>query len=128
MRDRILGVYPIEYATKQGLSQLVERAEDVLSDAERRREREALDRFFTALGQGGDVAYGADETQTVLDYGAVDVLLVSDARPTAVIRELEEATIDQGGECLVVSTDTDRGAQFDTAFGGLGALLRFPIN
>ncbi|MBZ6497120.1 peptide chain release factor aRF-1 [Natrinema longum] len=128
LRDHILGVYPIEYATKQGLSQLVERAEDVLSDAERRREREALDRFFTALGQGGDVAYGADGTQTALDYGAVDVLLVSDARPPAEIRDLEETTTDQGGECLVVSTDTDRGAQFDTAFGGLGALLRFRIN
>ncbi|WP_101295967.1 peptide chain release factor aRF-1 [Halegenticoccus soli] len=128
LRNRILGVYPIEYATKQGLSQLVERAEDVLSDAERRREREALDRFFTALGQDGDVAYGAAETRTALDYGAVDVLLVSDARPSAEIRELEVATTDHGGECLVVSTDTDRGAQFDTAFGGLGALLRFPIN
>lgn len=128
LRNRILDVYPIEYATKQGLSQLVERAEDVLSDAERRREREALDRFFTALGQDGDVAYGAEETRTALDYGAVDVLLVSDARPPAEIRELEAATTDQGGECLVVSTDTDRGAQFDTAFGGLGALLRFRIN
>lgn len=50
LRNRILGVYPIEYATTQGLSQLVERAEDVLSDAEHRRERETLDRFFTALG------------------------------------------------------------------------------
>ena len=62
------------------------------------------------------------------DGRAVDVLLVSDARSPAEIRELAAATTDQGGECLVVSTDTDRGTQFDTALGGLGALLRFPIN
>lgn len=41
LQTRILGVYPIEYATKQGLSQLIERAEDVLSGAERRRKRKA---------------------------------------------------------------------------------------
>ncbi|MCU4800251.1 peptide chain release factor aRF-1 [Halobacteria archaeon HArc-gm2] len=127
LRDRVLGVYPVEYATEQGLAQLVERAEDVLSDAQRRRERAALDRFFTALGRDGDVAYGTDATRTAIEYGAVDVLLVADTLPPEQVRDLETATTDQGGECLIVSTDTDRGAQFETALGGLGAFLRFPI-
>ena len=125
-RRRLLPRSPRLISLEAGLQ--FENAEDVLSGVERRREREALDRFFTALGQDGDVACGAEETRTALDYRAVDVLLVTDARPPAEIRELEAATTDQGGECLVMSTDTDRGAQFDTAFGGLGALLRFRIN
>ena len=128
LRDRVLGVYSVEYATEQGLSQLVDRAEAVLDDAERARTREVLERFFTALGRGGDVVYGPEETRVALDYGAVDVLLVSEALSADEIREFETATTEQGGECVVVPTGTDRGTQFEAGFGGVGALLRFPVD
>ena len=111
LRNRILGVYPVEYATEQGLSQLVEQADSVLDSAEQQRTREALERFFTAL-----------------EYGAAEVLLVSETLSADEIRELEIATTEQGGECIVVPSGTDRGARFEADFGGIGALLRFPIN
>jgi peptide chain release factor subunit 1 len=33
----------------------------------------------------------------------------------------------EGGDCRVVSTDFGRGKQFSEAFGGVAAILRFPI-
>ena len=129
LRDRLLGKHTVDHASEQGLQQLAEQSTDDVLDAERHQAREALNQFFTALGTGEEpVTYGADEVETAIEYGAVDTLLVSESLPLDRIRELEEETEGIGGETVVVSTDFDRGEQLQSVFGGIAALLRFPIN
>jgi len=45
----------------------------------------------------------------------------------ALERVEEDRAEAEGGDCLVVPTDFDRGRQFSEAFGGVAAILRFPI-
>jgi len=112
LREVVLGTYGVEYATQRGLHQLVEAAGEDLLDAERRRARERLDAFFERLRDDDRVTYGADALDRALEYGAVDELLVADSVDPERRAELEAAVERQGGESVVVSTDTDRGERF----------------
>lgn len=128
LKERVLGTYGVEYATKQGLDELVDKARDKIMDESQTAARSALDEFYSRLRNGDRVAYGDDEVRTALSYGAVDVCLIADSTDREQRIELEEAVADQGGQTVIVPTVFDGGQQFDAAFGGVGALLRFPIN
>ena len=52
LRNRLLGTYSVEYATVQGLDQLVEKADEQLLDAEQREGRKRLDEFYSRLRDG----------------------------------------------------------------------------
>lgn len=126
LRDAVVGEpIGVEYSNEQGLRQLAERAAE-REDLANREARAALDRFFDALGDG-EVVYGVDGVETALEYEAVETLLLSATLSVERLRRLEEWATEQGGDVVVVSTDLDQGAQFDEAFDGCGAFLRFPI-
>jgi len=127
LRERLLGTYPVEYATERGLEQLVDAAGADLLDAERREARERLDEFRTRLRGDDPVAYG-DAVDRALEFRAVEALLVSSALDRDRREALATAAERQGGETHVVDAETDRGARFSDAFGGVGALLRFPVD
>jgi peptide chain release factor subunit 1 len=127
LRERLLGTYAVEYATEQGLRQLVDAAGADLLDAERRETRERLDDFVARLRDDRPVAYG-DAVDRALEFRAVDTLLVSSALDRDRRAALATAAKRQGGETHVVDAETDRGARFTDAFGGVGALLRFPVD
>ena len=129
LRDRIVGgAFPVEYATEQGLEELVERARESLPDAEEREAREALDAFFDALeSDAADVVYGREATDEALEYGAVETALASEALDPDVIREVRDRAADEGGEFVLVPTAFERGGQFAEAFDGVGGVLRFPV-
>jgi peptide chain release factor subunit 1 len=148
LEDDLLGTFSVEYATEQGLRQLVEKASDQVRDAERREMREALDRFFDALhvGSGGasdsgtgsdasggsddgdEVVYGRERVEEALEYDAVETVLVSESLPAEEVREIQERAEQEGGDCLVVPTDFARGQQFADGFDGVAAILRFAID
>ena len=131
LRDAVVGdPVAVEYASEQGLRQLARKAGDRIEDEERRRAREALDRFFDALEAGDDedeVVYGQEATDEALTYDAVEIALVAESLPVEQVRDVADRTTDAGGECVVVPTDFERGQRFAEAFGGVGALLRFPV-
>ncbi len=155
LRDRIVGgTFSVEYASEQGLRQLAEKGEEHLLDPDEREARDALDRFFDAMGDESDAAtdtatdadtgatdgemetgteppepvvYGRDEVDRAIEFEAVDTLLVADTFPTDELGEYEERVSDIGGDVVVVPTDIERGEQFERAFDGIGAVLRFPI-
>jgi len=56
------------------------------------------------------------------------IVLCRRNEPIAEIRELRERATEEGGDCLVVPADFERGGQFRDGFGGVGAVLRFPID
>jgi len=130
LREKLVDTFSVEYASEQGLRELAQKAADRIEDEERRETEAALDRFFEALhdGDGEAIVYGRDSVGDALEYGAVETLLVSGDEPIAEIRELRERATEEGGDCLVVPADFERGVQFRDGFGGVGAVLRFPID
>jgi len=147
LEDDLLGTFSVEYATEQGLRQLVEKASDQVRDAERREMREALDRFFDALhvgssdasdsgtgsdasggSDGDEVVYGRETVEEALEYDAVETVLVAESLPAEAVREIQERAEQEGGDCLVVTTDFARGQQFADGFDGVAAILRFAID
>ena len=127
LHNRLLGTYSVEYATVQGLDQLVEKADEQLLDAEQREGRERLDEFYSRLRDGELVAYGAEEVERATEFGAVESVLIASTVPRDQRGELETAVEQQGGDGYVIDSDTERGSRFVTAFSGVGALLRFPV-
>ncbi len=122
------GTYAVEYANERGLHELAERAATDGLGSGAGRAREALDRFFAALAHESDpVTYGRDATERALAFDAVETLLLSETLPVETQLDLESRAEREGGESVVVPTGIDRGARFDEAFGGVGALLRFPV-
>ncbi len=128
LHDRIAGTFTVEYASEQGLRQLVERAEDYLTEAEDRPAREALDRFFEAINaEEEEVVYGHEKIEEALEFDAVETLLISESIPTEEASELAERAEDIEADHVFIPTEIERGEQFEQAFDGLGALLRFRI-
>lgn len=124
LAERVVDTYPVEYASEKGLRELARKARDDL-DADD-AVRDALEAFFDGVGTE-DVAYGRETVGDALTYGAVDTLLVGASLPADERRELRERAEDDGGRCVVVPEETDRGERFARAFDGVGALLRFPV-
>jgi len=127
LRERLVETYGVEYATEQGLHDLVDAAEAELLDAEQREIREHVDDFFGRLRDDDPVAYGVEDVLQAAAYGAVDTALVATDVPPDTREEIETAVSEQGGETVVVTDGSDRGARFGETFG-VGALLRFPVN
>ena len=79
LKKKLLGIKDIGYTDEYGLEELVKRSEDLLEKAAIVKERELMQKFFTELQKGGNIAYGYTETMKALELNAVDVLIVSEA-------------------------------------------------
>ena len=88
-------------------------------------ETRLVEQAFEALATDGPVAYGDAEVRRMLDLGAVDTLLVTDASlrdgPAGALLEAARAT---GAGAHVVSTFHEAGKRL-AGLGGVAALLRY---
>lgn len=95
---------------------------------------ELLERLRT---DPGAVTYGPEETQTAVEYGAVETLAVvddillrertADAEWSIELDALVERVEQQGGSVRVLTAEGEPGEQLDS-LGGIAALLRYPID
>ena len=77
IKDKILAVKDIGYADEHGLELLVEVSDDTLSNQEIIYEKKILEKFFDMLGkQREKTAYGKEEIEKALNYGAVDSFFI----------------------------------------------------
>lgn len=127
LADRVVGTYSVEYASEQGLRELVDAASEELSGGE--AGRETLSSFLAAVGDDDEpVAYGHDDVDDALTYEAVETLVVSEALDAEVSEGFADRARQQGGEAVVVPAATEDGERFRDVFDGVGARLRFPID
>jgi len=61
-----------------------------------------------------------------LEYGAVDILLLSEDLEEQELTEFENLADKKSTHIEIISNETKEGQQFKQ-LGGVGALLRFPI-
>lgn len=127
LQNKILGVKDIGYADEHGLDLLVEGSGDLLAEQEITKEKFLLEKFFNMLGkEKGKTAYGEKAVKKALEYGAVDVLLLSKKLKKSDIKEFEKKAAETSVDVRLVSIETEEGLQFWN-LGGVGAMLRFKI-
>ena len=101
--------------------------ERVAKDSRVQRETALVERLLEAIAAGKPATYGPEQTRRATEMGAVDVVLVADRLvregPGEEMLDLARAT---GAQAHVISTLHDAGARF-AALGGVGALLRYPV-
>jgi len=127
LQEKIIGIKDIGYADSHGLDLLVELSEDLLSEQEITKERKLLDNFFNMLGKQKDkTAYGIEAVNKALEFGAVDILLLSKKLKKSEYKNFEKRAKETSVKIEVVSAETEEGEQFYN-LGGIGAILRFKI-
>ena len=90
-------------------------------------EKKILEKFFTALGESPHLStLHEEDTVKALNYGAVDLLILSKTLDKHIAKELKKLAVDTGAKIEIVSTETEEGKQFEN-LGGIGAILRFRI-
>jgi peptide chain release factor subunit 1 len=79
IKKRVLGIVNTSYTGDYGLKEMVNLAEDLISQASIIREKKILDRFFDELGKDSGLAvYGLKEVVGALQAGNVELLLLSE--------------------------------------------------
>lgn len=126
LRDRIIGLVDTSYQGEYGLREVLERSESILKEHEYIIERRLVEDFIRRVVTGDNkVAYGRNEIERAIEWGAIDVLLISEDNPE--IERFKVLGNEYGFDVFVVSKETEEGQRFKS-FGGLGAILRFPIS
>ncbi len=79
LKNKVIGVKSVGYATENGLNELVGRSSDILAEAAVTREKQICQIFLSLLQkESGLVAYGLLSVLRALEAGAVETLLVSE--------------------------------------------------
>ena len=84
--------------------------------------------------KGNLATYGYKQIEMALEMGAVDHLLISEGFEK--MTNIEKGTVKRLGDMAqkskaavtIISTDSEEGISLQKAFGGLAAMLRYPIN
>jgi peptide chain release factor subunit 1 len=127
LREKVLGKIDIGDSDESGLKELVEKSRDILAGQEIVREKKILENFFEHLGEKPDITfYKEADVRKALQYGAVELLIVSKDYDKTLTREFLELAENAGSEVEIVSTETTEGEQFKN-LSGVGAILRFKI-
>ncbi len=127
LAEKVIGRIDIGDTSESGLKELVEKSKQLLANQEIIHEKKIVEKFFETLGKNPDLAlYKEKDVKKALEYGAVDVLLLSKAIDKKLARRLKELAENTSSKIEVISTETTEGDQFKK-LSGIGAILRYKI-
>ena len=127
LKKKIIAVKDLSYTEEFGLQELLEKSDDVLGKEEVMAEKQIMTKFFEILSKKPNlVSYGKEQVKRALEYGAVDILLLSEDLDEKTIEELEAIAQKMGSETRIISTETREGVQLKD-FGMIAAILRYEI-
>ena len=126
LKNKIIAVIDTGYANEYGLKELVEKAKKYLEQEEIIREKKLVEKFFRMLINNPEmVVYGEEETKKALEYGAVDILLISEDFDKNKLKEYIELAEQYGTKVEVISLSTSEGEQFKNF--KIAGILRYKI-
>lgn len=127
IKKKIIGIKDLSYTEETGLQELLDKSQDILAQEEIAEEKKIVNRFLELLAtKPAKVAYGIVEVKKMIDLGAVDVLLLSEALDDKTIEELETAAKTFSTDIRIISTETREGVQLRD-LGKAGAILRYEV-
>ncbi|MBI4140467.1 peptide chain release factor aRF-1 [Candidatus Woesearchaeota archaeon] len=125
IKKKVIGIKDLSYTEETGLQELLDKSQDILAQEEITEEKKIVNRFLELLAtKPGKVAYGIVEVKKMIDLGAVDILLLSEALDDTTIDELENAAKTFSANIRIISTETREGAQLRD-LGKVAAILRY---
>lgn len=132
----VIDSFDTGYTDETGLREIVERGSNRLSEVQLVKEKNIMNRFMKeVLSTKGNLAtYGLKQIEMALEMGAVDHLLISEGFEK--MPNVEPGTVKRLGDIAekskatvtIISTDSEEGISLQKAFGGLAAMLRYPIS
>jgi len=79
LRDKIIDVVDIGYGGSEGIRALIEKVKEQMENIKYIREKEVMQRFMKDISNDTGLAiYGLEEIERGLNFGAVDILLLSE--------------------------------------------------
>ncbi len=125
LKKKILGIKDLSYTEEFGLQELVDKSQDLLAAEELADEKKVMSVFFELLNtRPGMVSYGEAEVKRLLNMGAVDTVLLSEALEDKTIEDFERGAEKLGTTIKIISVDTREGVQLKE-MGKVAALLRY---
>ena len=132
----IVDSFDTGYTDETGLREIVTRGANRLSEVPLVKEKNIMSGFMKeVLSTKGNLAtYGYKQIEMALEMGAVDHLLISEGFEK--MPNIEKGTVKRLGDMAqkskaavtIISTDSEEGISLQKAFGGLAAMLRYPIS
>lgn len=127
VKKKVIGTKDLSYTGEFGLHELVDKSNDLLAQETIIKEKQLLEKFFNTMGKDPKrVTYNKEKTKKALEYGAVDILLLSEDLNEQDLTEFENLADAKSTHIEIISNETKEGQQFKQ-LGGIGALLRFAI-
>lgn len=127
LNDKVIGRKDIGDTDESGLKELVQKSQDLLQEQEIIHEKKILENFFDRLGKDPDkVAYKEKDIRKALEYGAVEILIISKDLDKQISKTLKGVAGDTGASVEIVSIETTEGEQFKK-LSGMGAILRYKV-
>lgn len=127
VKKKVLGYKPLSYTEEFGLQELLDKAGDLLGEAEISEEKKLMTRFLEYLQKSEKkVDYGFDSVKKKLEMGAVEIVLISESLEDAKAEELEEIAKNFGSTVKIISVDTREGVQLKE-LGKVAAILRYEV-
>ncbi len=128
LQKKVLGVVDTSYTGFQGLEEAVHRGEHLIKEASAVKEKLIMQTFFTHLQkEDGLAVYKLEDIKKALDFGSVEILLISENFDEELAETLAEKAKEIGSEVQLISTDSREGQQL-LQIGGIGAILRFRMS
>jgi len=79
LREKIIEVVDLGYGGTEGIRALIEKVKDMIEDVKYIREKQVMQQFMKEIStDSGLASYGLEEIQKALNYGVVDVLILSE--------------------------------------------------
>lgn len=123
LQDKVMGKIDVGYTGESGLEELVNKAEDMLEEAEVTKEKQLVKKFMRHLSKDtGLAAYGEEQIRDAARKGAIELLLLSedlnkkrmtltctscDHTEEVTAKEVPELTCDQCGSAMELESERD---------------------
>ncbi|AQM73286.1 eukaryotic peptide chain release factor subunit 1 [Noumeavirus] len=133
LRTKVLGIFDIPYGGEPGLSQAIDMSQNLLGGVKYAKEKEILSLFFREIAKDTNTyCFGKKEALHALELGAVETLIVfQDSGETHENQLFVDWICENYGNfgCTLelVSDSTPESSQFIKGFGGVGCILRYPV-
>lgn len=135
LKPSVLQVIDTAYGKEAGLNQAINLSVDTLHGLRFTQEKRLLERFFGEINKdSGLYCFGFKETLQALEGGAIETLIAYEG--LELMYSPEESLLDwlvenhqkKGCRLELVSSRSEEGERFLQGFGGVGGLLRYPID
>lgn len=125
VRDKVIAIKDLSYTGDFGLTELVDKSEDVLAAEDVMNEKKIMGKFFNLLAtKPGMVSYGEEEVLNNIKMGACETVLISEELDDKKMEQIEEEAKKMNSTVEIISTETREGVQLRD-IGKVAAILRY---